>query len=231
MEHGLKITECMPSWSKLWARHKRTKILTVPMFGKSAFLAPGGLRTLIQTTLPSPLCPFLLTVATVPSPSSPFVLSFREVGPWSATASLLSACGTSSLWPPVAHLDRDQQRWERFASQHTALGALPDQRFMRVIGESPRIMSWPEVRSSQYPHLYFPAGERSPEGKGWSGRFLCCMHRRESHTQRTSFPGGSVGKESACNAGDQSLIPGWGRSPGEGNGKPTPVFLPGEFRG
>ena len=32
------------------------------------------------------------------------------------------------------------------------------------------------------------------------------------------FPGSSVGKESACNAGDLSLIPGSGRSPGEGNG-------------
>ena len=28
------------------------------------------------------------------------------------------------------------------------------------------------------------------------------------------------GKESACNAGDQGLIPGLGRSPGEGNGNP-----------
>ena len=28
------------------------------------------------------------------------------------------------------------------------------------------------------------------------------------------------GKESACNAGDVSLIPGSGRSPGEGNGNP-----------
>ena len=34
------------------------------------------------------------------------------------------------------------------------------------------------------------------------------------------FPGSSVGKESACNAGDQGLIPGLGRSPGEGNGNP-----------
>ena len=30
----------------------------------------------------------------------------------------------------------------------------------------------------------------------------------------------SVGKESACNAGDPSLIPGLGRSPGEGIGYP-----------
>ena len=34
------------------------------------------------------------------------------------------------------------------------------------------------------------------------------------------FPGGSDGKESACNARDAGLIPGLGRSPGEGNGYP-----------
>ena len=33
----------------------------------------------------------------------------------------------------------------------------------------------------------------------------------------TGFPGGSGGKESTCNAGDVDLIPGSGRSPGEGN--------------
>ena len=32
------------------------------------------------------------------------------------------------------------------------------------------------------------------------------------------FPNSSVGKESACNAGDPSSIPGSGRSPGEGIG-------------
>ena len=32
------------------------------------------------------------------------------------------------------------------------------------------------------------------------------------------FPGGSAGKESACNAGDLGLIPGLGRSLGEGKG-------------
>ena len=35
------------------------------------------------------------------------------------------------------------------------------------------------------------------------------------------FPGDSDGKESACNAEDLSLIPGSGRSPGEGNGYPV----------
>ena len=34
------------------------------------------------------------------------------------------------------------------------------------------------------------------------------------------FPGGLDGKESVCNAGDPGLIPGLGRSLGEGNGYP-----------
>ena len=34
------------------------------------------------------------------------------------------------------------------------------------------------------------------------------------------FPGGSDGKESACNAEDPGLIPGLARFPGEGNGYP-----------
>ena len=48
------------------------------------------------------------------------------------------------------------------------------------------------------------------------------------------FLGGSEVKESACNAGDvidTGSIPGSGRSPGGGHGKPTPVFLPGESYG
>ena len=34
------------------------------------------------------------------------------------------------------------------------------------------------------------------------------------------FPGGSDGKDSACNVGDPSSIPGLGRSPGGGHGNP-----------
>ena len=45
------------------------------------------------------------------------------------------------------------------------------------------------------------------------------------------FPSGSDGKESVCSAVDLGSIPGSGRSPGEGNGNPSPVFLPGEFHG
>ena len=42
---------------------------------------------------------------------------------------------------------------------------------------------------------------------------LCCL--------------GSDGKESARNAGDTDLIPGWGRYPGEGNGNPLQYSCPG----
>ena len=41
-----------------------------------------------------------------------------------------------------------------------------------------------------------------------------------SFEEGRGFPGGSDGKESACNSGEQDSIPGSGRSPGEGNGYP-----------
>ena len=43
------------------------------------------------------------------------------------------------------------------------------------------------------------------------------------------FPCSSVGKESACSAGDLGLIPRLGTSPGEGNG--NPVSFTGKSRG
>ena len=36
--------------------------------------------------------------------------------------------------------------------------------------------------------------------------------------------GGSDGEEAACSAGDLGLIPGSGRSPGEGNGNPPSIL-------
>ena len=38
------------------------------------------------------------------------------------------------------------------------------------------------------------------------------------------FPGGSAGKESACNVGDLGSIPGLGRSAGEGKGYPLHIL-------
>ena len=40
------------------------------------------------------------------------------------------------------------------------------------------------------------------------------------------FPCGSAGKESACNVGDLGLIPGMGKSPGEGKGYHLSPFSP-----
>ena len=40
------------------------------------------------------------------------------------------------------------------------------------------------------------------------------------YTFPLGFPHSSVGKESACSAGDPGSIPGLGRFPGEGNGNP-----------
>ena len=40
------------------------------------------------------------------------------------------------------------------------------------------------------------------------------------HLTLLALPWSSVGKESACNAGDLGLIPGSGRGPEEGNGDP-----------
>ena len=48
-------------------------------------------------------------------------------------------------------------------------------------------------------------------GRGWGNEVL---------TSRDGFPGGSDGKESACNAGDTGSISGPRKSPGEGNGNP-----------
>ena len=46
------------------------------------------------------------------------------------------------------------------------------------------------------------------------------LYNKSFLTSPSRFPGGSDGKEPACNAGDLGSIPGSGRSPGEGLGYP-----------
>ena len=43
---------------------------------------------------------------------------------------------------------------------------------------------------------------------------------RGDNTEKLGFPGGSDGRKSASSVGDPSLIPGLGRTAGEGNGIP-----------
>ena len=49
--------------------------------------------------------------------------------------------------------------------------------------------------------------------------WLLCKNYLIVTLRRLVFPGHSIGKESACSAGDLSLIPSLVKSPGEGNGK------------
>ena len=55
--------------------------------------------------------------------------------------------------------------------------------------------------------------EQIPGDSKGQGSLVCC-----NPWGCKDFPGGSVGKESACNAGDLGSIPGLGRSPGAGKG-------------
>ena len=61
---------------------------------------------------------------------------------------------------------------------------------------------------------------------------LAFMHLLENFL---GLPSGSAVKKSACNAEDatgaEGCIRGSGRSPGEGNGNPTLVLLPGKSHG
>ena len=52
------------------------------------------------------------------------------------------------------------------------------------------------------------------------------IRTKDLYLNNSGLPGSLAGKESSCNAGDPGLIPGSGRSLGEGiGGIPTPVFL------
>ena len=74
------------------------------------------------------------------------------------------------------------------------------------------------------------------------GGLACCNswgHKESDRTEQLNltelaFQVALVVKNPPANAGDirgMVLIPGLRRSPGEGRGKPTPIFLPGESHG
>ena len=56
--------------------------------------------------------------------------------------------------------------------------------------------------------------------KGWRAEAQLVAEVTQFHSITGGFPRGSVGKESACSAGHPGSIPGFRRSPGEGNGNP-----------
>ena len=50
------------------------------------------------------------------------------------------------------------------------------------------------------------------------------MEFNSTEVNLLGFPGGSDGKESACNAGDLGSTPGLGRCPGGGHGNPLIIL-------
>ena len=81
-------------------------------------------------------------------------------------------------------------------------------------------ISWPTVFLTHRLRMLSRMGGRRPEKEIHEEKHApqapCALEPRG----HPGFPGGSVGKESACNVGDQGSILGLGRSPGEGNGNP-----------
>ena len=67
--------------------------------------------------------------------------------------------------------------------------------------------------------------------KTWALYLAIPIHFIIKSSLQSYILGGSVSKESACNAGDGNLIPESERSPGEGKWQPTPVFLPQKCHG
>ena len=67
-----------------------------------------------------------------------------------------------------------------------------------------------ETQTTATPTLW---SQTSPS---WGTKSLIFFHYAQG-----GFPGGSAGKESACNVGDPGSVPRLGRSPGKGNGYPV----------
>ena len=87
-------------------------------------------------------------------------------------------------------------------------------------------MGWDAVRKGARILSESPGGILPQEAGDPNWRFCCknCICPK-------GFPGGSDGKESACNAGDLGLISGVGKILWRRERLCTPVFWPGEFPG
>ena len=100
---------------------------------------------------------------------------------------------------------------------------------IKIWGMGSVVKNPPVMQETQFQSL----GREDPLGKGMATHSSILAWRIQ-WTEETGrllsigSIGGSESKESACNAGNLGVISGLWRLPGEGNGLPTPVFLPGE---
>ena len=76
--------------------------------------------------------------------------------------------------------------------------------------------------------LWFPNARKQGWGPSREVRVPCALAFTSQNRGASRWLSGN---EPACTAGDSSLTPGSGRSPGGGYGNPTPVFLPGGVHG
>ena len=97
-------------------------------------------------------------------------------------------------------------------SGHSGLAPLPSAGFHPGLTCTTAVMAWGGEGHAQgrHPHCCPRA----------ASSWLCGRRFEASLREDWGFPGSSVGKQSACNAEDPSLIPGSGRSAGEGVGYP-----------
>ena len=107
-------------------------------------------------------------------------------------------------------------------SKNTGVGCHFLLQCMRVKSESEVTKSCPTLATPWTAAYQAPPSMGFSRQKYWSGVPLPspCFSLGGSNRIEKANTGSSAGKESSCNAGDPSWIPGLGRSPGEGIGYP-----------
>ena len=124
--------------------------------------------------------------------------------PWTEEPDRLQSMGSQKSWTGLKWLSN----LEADASSSYQLPSTPAPSSFTVLREKaaqflPNLSLWDgEVSTQNFKDIYFSFF--------WKKNF--------KDIYLGFFPGGSVGKESACSAGDLGSIPGSGRFPGEGNG-------------
>ena len=124
--------------------------------------------------------------------------------PWREEPDRLQSMGSQKSWTGLKWLSN----LEADASSNYQLPSTPAPSSFTVLREKadqflPNLSLWDgEVSTQNFKDIYFSFF--------WKKNF--------KDIYLGFFPGGSVGKESACSAGDLGSIPGSGRFPGEGNG-------------
>ena len=121
---------------------------------------------------------------------------------------------TASDFLYVAHLGGPVKKKKNKNCQEVAspaLGIFLATSFIYCLWRLGLLLCWRVVINMQLTHTWFHG----------LGRGYVTITSSQVSILCERFPCGSAGKESTCNAGDLGLIPGLGRSPGEGKGYPT----------